>query len=180
MVPQPAGPQRRRNDGCGRRFTELEGELGGLVHIRSTGPPELTQNSPSVAGATHGAPMNFARRSGLPGVDAENPIALTVTGRVSRAVVPDLCAELERALAGPRGAALAPGTAVDCDVGGVVRPDLTLVEAVARLGLVARRSGRTLRLRRVPPELRSLLDLVGLADVVTLEEDPGERVPDAR
>ena len=34
--------------------------------------------------------MIFARRSGLPGVDAENPIALTVTGRVSRAVVPDL------------------------------------------------------------------------------------------
>ncbi|MGW8982498.1 ABC-type transporter Mla maintaining outer membrane lipid asymmetry, MlaB component, contains STAS domain [Streptomyces sp. Ncost-T6T-1] len=121
--------------------------------------------------------MNFARRCGLPGVDAENPIALTVTGRVSRAVVPDLCAELERALAGPRGAALAPGAAVDCDVGGVIRPDLTVVEAVARLGLVARRSGHTLRLRRVPPELRALLDLVGLADVVALEEGPEERVP---
>ncbi|MBK3546896.1 MULTISPECIES: STAS domain-containing protein [unclassified Streptomyces] len=121
--------------------------------------------------------MNFARRSGLPGVDAENPITLTVTGRVSRAVVPDLCAELERALAGPRGAALTPGAAVDCDVGGMIRPDLTAVEAVARLGLVARRAGHTLRLRRVPPELRSLLDLVGLADVVTLEEGPEERVP---
>ncbi|MGW8491324.1 STAS domain-containing protein [Streptomyces sp. NPDC055886] len=127
--------------------------------------------------------MNFARRGGLPGVDAENPITLTVTGRVSRAVVPDLCAELERALAGPRGAALAPGAAVDCDVGAVIRPDLTAVEAVARLGLVARRAGHTLRLRRVPPELRALLDLVGLADVVALEgepeEEPEERVPDA-
>ncbi|MFE3665844.1 STAS domain-containing protein [Streptomyces sp. NPDC059164] len=121
--------------------------------------------------------MNFARRSGLPGVDAENPITLTVTGRVSRAVVPDLCAELERALAAPRGAAPVPGAAVDCDVGGVVRPDLTAVEAVARLGLVARRAGVTLRLLRVPPELRALLDLVGLADVVALEEGPGERVP---
>ncbi|MFH9688469.1 STAS domain-containing protein [Streptomyces sp. NPDC017413] len=124
--------------------------------------------------------MNFARRSGLPGVDTENPIALTVTGRVSRAVVPGLCVELERALADPRGAALDPGAAVDCDVGGVIRPDLTLVEAVARLALVARRSGRTLRLRRVPPELRSLLDLVGLADVVTLDEGPEGRVPDPR
>ncbi|MEU5287859.1 STAS domain-containing protein [Streptomyces sp. CA-278952] len=124
--------------------------------------------------------MNFARRSGLPGVDTENPIALTVTGQVSRADVPELCVELERALADPRGAALAPGGAADCDVGGVVRPDLTLVEAVARLALVARRSGRTLRLRRVPPELRSLLDLVGLADVVTLEEGPEEWVPDPR
>ncbi|MFD7748464.1 STAS domain-containing protein [Streptomyces sp. NPDC059698] len=124
--------------------------------------------------------MIFARRAGLPGVDAENPIALTVTGRVSRAVVPELCAELERALSGPRGAAPAPGAVVDCDVGGVVRPDLTLVDAVARLALVARRSGHTLRLRRVPPELRALLDLVGLADVVTLakeREEPEERVP---
>ncbi|MFH9563994.1 STAS domain-containing protein [Streptomyces globisporus] len=121
--------------------------------------------------------MNFARRPGLPGVDAENPITLTVTGRVSRAVVPDLCAELERALAGPRGAALIPGAAVDCDVGGIIRPDLTAVEAVARLGLVARRAGHTLRLRRVPPELRALLNLVGLADVVSLEEGPEERVP---
>ncbi|MGW6590248.1 STAS domain-containing protein [Streptomyces sp. MCL20-2] len=121
--------------------------------------------------------MNFARRSGLPGVDAENPITLTVTGRVSRAVVADLCGELERALADPCGAALAPGAAVDCDVGGMIRPDLTAVEAVARLGLVARRAGHTLRLRRVPPELRALLDLVGLADVVSLEEGPEERVP---
>ncbi|PCG87567.1 hypothetical protein CIB93_02410 [Streptomyces sp. WZ.A104] len=123
--------------------------------------------------------MNFARAGGLPGVDAENPITLTVTGRVSRAVVPDLCAELERALAGPRGAALAPGAAVDCDVGGVVRPDLTAVEAVARLALVARRAGHTLRLRRAEPEFRALLDLVGLAEVVALEEGPEERVPEA-
>ncbi|CAM5442205.1 Predicted NTP binding protein (contains STAS domain) [Streptomyces griseus] len=134
-------------------------------------------------GAARRGPMTFARRSGLPGVNTENPIALTVTGRVSRAVVADLCVELERALADPGGAAPAPGAAVDCDVGGVTRPDLTLVEAVARLALVARRSGRTLRLRRVPPELRSLLDLVGLADVVALEEGPEEperRVPDPR
>ncbi|MDQ0986558.1 STAS domain-containing protein [Streptomyces sp. V2I9] len=121
--------------------------------------------------------MNFVRRTGLSGVDAENPIVLTVTGPVSRAAVPDLCAELERALAGPRGAAPVPGAVADCDVGGVVRPDLGLVEGVARLALVARRSGRTLRLRRVPPELRALLDLVGLADVVALADDPEERVP---
>ncbi|MFE9457170.1 STAS domain-containing protein [Streptomyces californicus] len=122
--------------------------------------------------------MTFARGDGLPGVDAENPIALTVTGRVSRADVPDLCARLERALTAPRGAAPAPGAVADCDVGGVVRPDLALVDAVARLALVARRSGHTLRLRRVPPELRALLDLVGLADVVALAQEPEE--PDQR
>ncbi|MEV1049154.1 STAS domain-containing protein [Streptomyces sp. NPDC049916] len=118
--------------------------------------------------------MSFAGGGGLPDVDGENPIALTVTGRLSRAVVPDLCAELERALAGPRGAALAPGAAVDCDVGGVLRPDLTAVEAVARLGLVARRAGHPLRLRRAEPEFRALLDLVGLADVVSLVEEAPE------
>lgn len=56
---------------------------------------------------------------------------------------------------------------VDCDVGGVVHPDLAVVEAVARLGLVARRvGGAQLRLRNVPAELDALLGLVGLTDAV--------------
>ncbi|MFJ8376113.1 hypothetical protein ACIQ9I_31625 [Streptomyces sp. NPDC094461] len=147
------------------------------------------------------------------------PNVLIVTGRVTRAAVPGLCAELEALLrdlddaACDRGAcgrgacgrdgrdsdahvldacdsyahdrdvrapdACAPDACarhawVDCDVGGVVHVDLALVEAVARLGLVARRAGgRRLRLRHVPPELRSLLDLVGLADVVDVGYGPG-------
>lgn len=112
-----------------------------------------------------------------------NPIVLVVTGHVTRDVVPALCTELETLLNGPRGAApdqsaSAPGPAapVECDMGGVERADLALVEAVARLALVARRAGRQLRLRRVGPELQGLLDLVGLADVVALEEPEG-RVP---
>ncbi|MGW2178997.1 STAS domain-containing protein [Streptomyces sp. NPDC001732] len=99
------------------------------------------------------------------------PIVLVVTGRVTRDAVPGLCAELEALLSGPDGAARAPEAGVDCDVGGVVRADLALVEAIARLGLVARRAGgRRLRLRNTPPELRSLLDLVGLADVVDVTD----------
>ncbi|MFE7616888.1 STAS domain-containing protein [Streptomyces sp. NPDC057496] len=95
------------------------------------------------------------------------PIVLVVTGRVTRDAVPGLCAELEALLHGPDGAAHAPEAGVDCDVGGVVRPDLALVEAIARLVLVARRTGgRRLRLRNASPELRSLLDLVGLAEVM--------------
>ncbi|MER5984857.1 STAS domain-containing protein [Streptomyces sp. NPDC001787] len=127
--------------------------------------------------------MSFGRRRGLPGVDAMNPNVLVVAGRVTRSAVPGLCAELEALLRSPRAASLEPAGVVDCDVGDVVGPDLALVEAVARLALVARREGGgRLRLRRVPPELRSLLDLVGLADVVALEapeppEIPGERVP---
>ncbi|MFE3944713.1 hypothetical protein ACFXPV_22980 [Streptomyces sp. NPDC059118] len=138
--------------------------------------------------------------------DAEpmTPNALIVTGRVTRAAVPGLCAELEALLRDADGAACdrgacgrdahvlgacgrdgrdldvrapdacTPDTWVDCDVGGVVHVDLALVEAMARLGLVARRAGgRRLRLRHVPPELRSLLDLVGLADVVDVGYGPG-------
>ncbi|MFD8743922.1 STAS domain-containing protein [Streptomyces sp. NPDC059616] len=119
--------------------------------------------------------MSFGRRAGLPDVEAMTPIVLVVTGRVTRDAVPGLCAELEALLYGPDGAARAPGAGVDCDVGGVVRADLALVEAIARLGLVARRAGgRRLRLRNVSPELRSLLDLVGLADVVDLGYGTGE------
>lgn len=45
-------------------------------------------------------------------------------------------------------------------------PDLSMVEAVARLQLAARRLGCSIRLRDPCPELRELLDLVGLADLV--------------
>ncbi|MEU0359454.1 STAS domain-containing protein [Streptomyces cyaneofuscatus] len=115
--------------------------------------------------------MSFGHRTGPPVVAAIDPNVLVVTGRVTRDAVPALCAELETLLNDPRSAGPA-----ECDVGGVERPDLALVEAVARLSLVARRAGRQLRLRRVGPELQELLDLVGLADVVALE-GPEERVP---
>ncbi|MFF7252557.1 STAS domain-containing protein [Streptomyces microflavus] len=125
--------------------------------------------------------MSFGRRTGLTVVAAMNPIVLVVTGHVTRDVVPALCTELETLLNGPRGAAPDQGgpdqgAPVECDVGAVERADLALVEAVARLALVARRAGRQLRLRRVGPELQGLLDLVGLADVVALEGPEG-RVP---
>jgi hypothetical protein len=48
-------------------------------------------------------------------------------------------------------------------------PDLALVEALARLQLSARRRGARLSLRNVSDELRALLELVGLADVLALE-----------
>ena len=47
-----------------------------------------------------------------------------------------------------------------------LRPDLALVDALARLQLAARRLGCSVRLRDPCQELRELLDLVGLADVV--------------
>ena len=49
------------------------------------------------------------------------------------------------------------------------RPDLALVEALARMQLGARRRGGRVRLRNVSDELRGLLELVGLADVLAVE-----------
>ncbi len=47
------------------------------------------------------------------------------------------------------------------------RPDLGVVDEVARLQLAARRLGCSIRLRRASPELARLVELVGLADVLT-------------
>lgn len=48
-------------------------------------------------------------------------------------------------------------------------PDLALVESLARMQLRARRRGERVRLRNVPDELRGLLELVGLTDVLAVE-----------
>uniref|UniRef100_A0AAU3H4L9 STAS domain-containing protein n=1 Tax=Streptomyces sp. NBC_01401 TaxID=2903854 RepID=A0AAU3H4L9_9ACTN len=111
--------------------------------------------------------MSFGHPAGLCGVDAMTPNVLVLTGRITRADVPGLCARLEALVSGTSGASGTERVVVDCDVGGVVHPGLAVVEAVARLGLVARRAGGAeLRLRNVPAELGALLGLVGLADGV--------------
>ena len=51
-------------------------------------------------------------------------------------------------------------------VEGLECPDLAVVDALARLQLAARRLGYSIGLRNASAELRGLLDLVGLADVV--------------
>lgn len=49
---------------------------------------------------------------------------------------------------------------------GTDRPDLAVVEALARLQLAGRRLGYSIRLRRPCPALSELLDLAGLGTVV--------------
>ncbi|MGC4949856.1 STAS domain-containing protein [Streptomyces sp. DT224] len=96
-------------------------------------------------------------------MEAPPPAALIVSGHVTRDAVPRLCADLETLLT-----TSADPTTVYCDLSGVVHPDLTTVEAIARLSLTARRTGVCeLRLRGTPPELRTLLELVGLGGVLT-------------
>ena len=61
---------------------------------------------------------------------------------------------------------------VDGDVDVIVarldsrRADMTLVDALARLQLAARRRGRSIRLREPCQELCELLELVGLTEVL--------------
>jgi ABC-type transporter Mla MlaB component len=58
---------------------------------------------------------------------------------------------------------------VICDVGALVAPDAVTVDALVRLQLTVRRSGRQLRLRHAGKELQNLLALMGLRDVVRVE-----------
>jgi hypothetical protein len=60
-----------------------------------------------------------------------------------------------------------PGPIV-CDVGGVVDPDLRAVEALAELQLGLRRAGLSFELRNAGPDLRAIIDFVGLAEVLPL------------
>ena len=70
-----------------------------------------------------------------------------------------------------------------CDVAGLTHPDAGTIEALARLQLTARRLGRQVRLRDPSRELRELLDLFGLTDVLprdrALRREP-RRQPEQR
>ncbi|WP_244258145.1 STAS domain-containing protein [Streptomyces sp. Tu 2975] len=59
---------------------------------------------------------------------------------------------------------------VVCDVGGLARTSLAVVEVLARLQLTARRHGTRIRLRNAPPDLVALLGLVGLSGPAGLGE----------
>ena len=85
---------------------------------------------------------------------------MVVEGRLPRGEAARLCDRVR--LLVERGCA----DLVVCDVSGLAHPDLGTVEALARLLLAARRAGAHVRLRRPCAELRGLLDLVGLWDVL--------------
>jgi anti-anti-sigma regulatory factor len=55
--------------------------------------------------------------------------------------------------------------ALTVDVTGL-HPDVVTVDALARLQLAAKRSGGGLRLTRVSPDLRRLIELCGLTDAL--------------
>ncbi|MFD5383947.1 STAS domain-containing protein [Streptomyces sp. NPDC127074] len=101
--------------------------------------------------------------------------AVLVLGRpVTRAEVERLCERLS-ALARRAG----PGP-VTVDVGAVGRPDLAVVEALARLRLTAGRLGRGIQLRNACGELRRLLTWTGLDEALTTPAASGHALASGR
>lgn len=95
-----------------------------------------------------------ARRAPSPGT-----IVLVIGGPIALDDVPGLCERVRVLLEG--------GDAdVVCDVGALTDPDVGTVDALARLALAARRLGRQVQLAHASRELRDLLVLAGLGDVV--------------
>ncbi|MER7959442.1 STAS domain-containing protein [Streptomyces sp. NPDC096030] len=89
-------------------------------------------------------------------MDTSQPLVLTLAARATSEEVARLCAVLEGV----------PPTDVICEIGGLTHTDLAAVDALARLRLAAGRLGHRLTFRGAGVELRLLLDLAGLADVL--------------
>ena len=87
-------------------------------------------------------------------------IAFAVAAPVARTDLLGLCARVS-ALLEASGAEVA-----FCDVGGLAA-DVVTVEALARLQLAARQHGSRVRLRNASPELRDLVALMGLREVLS-------------
>ena len=88
---------------------------------------------------------------------APRTIAFAVRGPIARGDLPGLC---------DRVCALLPANVVAfCDVS-TVEPDAVTVDALARLQLAASRRGTVVRLRHASAELRELVALMGLTDVL--------------
>ena len=92
-----------------------------------------------------------------------NPRGLAIRGRIHRADVAVLC---DRALSLIEAA---DTEVVVCDVGAIVDPDASAIDALARLQLSARRVGRRICLSHASRELEGLLALMGLGEVVPLD-----------
>ncbi len=99
---------------------------------------------------------------GVPLTRALEPrtIAFAVRGPIARADLPGLCDRVCRLLAES-----SPVVAL-CDVDGV-HPDAVTVDALARLQLAARRHGCRVLLRNASEDLRRLVELMGLTDVLS-------------
>jgi ABC-type transporter Mla MlaB component len=92
-------------------------------------------------------------------VPAPETTLFAIRGPIAREDLPGLCDRV-CALLARTGA----GVAI-CDVRGI-EPDAVVVDALARLQLGAKRHGCQVRLSGTSPELRELVELMGLTDVL--------------
>ena len=90
---------------------------------------------------------------------ASRAITFAVRGPIDSADLPGLCRRVCALLDGHEGGELT------CDVVGL-SADAGTVEALARLQLAAHRKGCRVRLRNASSELRDLVALMGLTDVL--------------
>jgi len=120
------------------------------------------ERSPLLAASDEPQPITASDPTD-PGVEFGLP------GHIDRAEIPWLCVRLQ---------VLAASVAADrlvCDVGAIDEPDAVTVDALARLQLTARRSGREIGIRHASRELEELLDFTGLAEVIRSAPDQASR-----
>jgi anti-anti-sigma regulatory factor len=94
-----------------------------------------------------------------PETGSQEPV-LGITGRISGGSAAVLCERIGRLFDESHV------TSVVCDLSALDRADLAAVDGLARLQLAARRRGRRMRLRGSSRELRQLIVLLGLGDVL--------------
>jgi len=105
---------------------------------------------------TPGVAMISGARGGLNGMAIPPPtLAFSISGPLRRADLEAIYERVSRLLEG------SAGRIVVCDLDGAVA-DAVTVEALARLGLAARRHGCRVTLRGASAELRELLEFSGL------------------
>lgn len=91
-------------------------------------------------------------------------VVLIIERPITRAGIAALCDRGRRWLEGT-GASV-----VVCDVAAIPNPDGITLEALTRVALTVRQAGREVRLRHASHRLQDLICLVGLREVLPLEE----------
>jgi ABC-type transporter Mla MlaB component len=90
---------------------------------------------------------------------ATGNVRITIHGPLTRAGLPVLTRRCRALFAAH------PGCRIDCDVSGTAA-DAVTIDALAKLQLIARENECVVVLRSAGPELRALVRLVGLTDVL--------------
>jgi ABC-type transporter Mla MlaB component len=92
-------------------------------------------------------------------VHDSSTLRFAIWGPIERDDLPGLCDRVCRLLEASTAAV------AECDVAGV-DPDAVTVDALARLQVAARRHGCRIRLQGASTQLRELVNLIGLRDVL--------------